>query len=67
MLLGARALSAFGATLTTLYLIRETEAEEVMGRPDSYHCYAILPIGYPLGRFGPVRHAPLADVVYFDR
>ena len=29
--------------------------------------YALLPIGYPMGRFGPVRRVPLADVVYEDR
>jgi hypothetical protein len=27
---------------------------------------ALLPIGYPMGRFGPVRRIPLADVVYED-
>jgi hypothetical protein len=26
-----------------------------------------LPIGYPMGRFGPVRRIALADVVYEDR
>jgi len=31
------------------------------------HSYAILPIGYPEGRFGPVRRAPLDDVVFQDR
>ena len=25
------------------------------------HSYALLPIGYPMGRFGPVRCIPLAD------
>jgi hypothetical protein len=28
---------------------------------------ALLPIGYPMGRFGPVRHVAIADVVYEDR
>lgn len=28
---------------------------------------ALLPIGYPMGRFGPVRCVPLAHVVYEDR
>jgi nitroreductase len=65
MLLAARALG-LGATLTTLYLIHEKEAEVAMGIPDSHHSYAILPIGYPFGKFGPVRRAPLADVVYAD-
>jgi hypothetical protein len=28
---------------------------------------AIIPIGYPLGKFGPVRRGLLASVVYKDR
>jgi nitroreductase len=66
MLLAARALG-LGATLTTLYLIHDKAAEAAMGIPDSHHSYAILPVGYPLGNFGPVRRAPLADVVYDDK
>ncbi len=66
MLLAARALG-LGATLTTLYLQFEKEAEAAMGLPPGVHSYAILPIGYPLGRFGPVRRGALADVVYEDR
>jgi hypothetical protein len=27
----------------------------------------LLPIGYPMGRFGPVRHIALVDAVYKDR
>ena len=65
MLLAARALG-LGATLTTLYLIHEKEAEAAMGIPEGFHSYAILPIGFPRGRFGPVRRAPLAEVVYDD-
>jgi nitroreductase len=66
MLLAARALG-LGATLTTLYLNHEKEAESAMGIPDTHHSYAILPVGYPLGKFGPVRRAPLTDVVYDDK
>ena len=66
MLLAARALG-LGTTLTTLYLQFEKEAEAAMGLPADVHSYAILPLGYPLGNFGPVRRGPLADVVYVDR
>jgi nitroreductase len=66
MLLAARALG-LGATLTTLSLNFEKEVEAALGLPDDMHSYAILPIGYPMGRFGPVRRVPLADVVYEDR
>jgi nitroreductase len=66
MLLAARALG-LGTTLTTLYLQFEKEAEAALGLPLGVHSYALLPIGYPMGRFGPVRRVALADVVYEDR
>jgi nitroreductase len=66
MLLAARALG-LGATLTTLHLQFEKEVEATFGLPPSVHSYALLPIGYPMGRFGPVRRIPLADVVFEDR
>jgi hypothetical protein len=49
MLLAARALG-LGATLTTLYLQFEKEAEAALGLPPGVHSYALLPIGYPMVR-----------------
>jgi nitroreductase len=66
MLLTCRALG-LGATLTTLYLLFEKEAEAALGIPEGAHSYAILPIGYPLGKFGPVARTALEDVVFADR
>ena len=66
MLLAARALG-LGATLTTLYLSFEKEVEAALGLPPEMHSYALLPMGYPMGRFGPVRRVPLTEVVYQDR
>jgi nitroreductase len=66
MLLAARALG-LGATLTTLYLQHEKEAEAALGLPPGFRSYTLLPIGYPLGRFGPVRRVALSDMVYEDR
>jgi nitroreductase len=66
MLLAARALG-LGSTLTTRHLFFEAEAEKALGLPPGVHSYAILPIGYPMGRFGPVGRGKLADFVYQDR
>jgi hypothetical protein len=66
MLLAARALG-LGATLTTLYLQFEKEAEAALGLPAGVHSYALLPMGYPMGRFGPVRRVALADIVFGDQ
>ena len=66
MLLAARALG-LGATLTTRHLLYEKESEAALGLPPGVHSYAILPIGYPLGNFGPVRRGDLSEFVYLDR
>jgi nitroreductase len=66
MLLAARALG-LGATLTTLYLLFEKEAEAALGLPEGAHSYAILPMGYPLGKFGPVARTPVEEVAFADR
>lgn len=66
MLLAARALG-LGATLTTRHLRYEEEVEAALGLPPGVHSYAILPIGYPMGRFGPVARGDLKDFVYEDK
>jgi nitroreductase len=65
MLLAARAFG-LGATLTTRHLLYEKEAEAALGLPPGVHSYAILPIGYPMGKFGPVGRGPLKEIVYQD-
>ena len=66
LLLAARALG-LGATLTTRHLVFEAEVEAILGLPEGVHSYAIVPVGWPMGRFGPVRRAPLEEVVYLER
>ena len=66
MLLAARALG-LGSTLTTRHLLFEREAEAALGLPPGVHSYAILPIGYPMGRFGPVGRGDLRQMVFGDR
>ena len=66
MLLAARALG-LGATLTTRHLFYEKESEAALGLPPGVQSYAIIPIGYPMGKFGPVGRGPLSEIVYEDR
>jgi nitroreductase len=65
MLLACRALG-LGSTLTTRHLFFEKDSENALGLPDGVHSYAILPIGYPMGNFGPVGRGNPADFVYGD-
>jgi nitroreductase len=66
MLLAIRALG-LGSTLTTRHLLYESETERILGLPANVHSYAILPIGYPMGKFGPVSRRSMTDVVYGDQ
>jgi len=66
MLLAARALG-LGATLTTRHLLYEKEVDEILGLPREAHTFAIIPVGYPLGNFGPVSRAPVEQITFLDR
>ena len=66
MVLATRALG-LGTTLTTRHMLHEKEADAALGLPEGVHSYAILPIGYPMGKFGPVGRGPLNEIVYQDR
>ena len=66
MCLACRALG-LGTTLTTRHTGYGKEVDAIFGLPAGAHSYAILPIGWPMGRFGPLGRGPLKDVVYGDQ
>ncbi len=66
ILLACRAFG-LGATLTTLHQMFETELCERLGIPDAFGVVAMIPIGYPRGRFGPVRRRPVREVTHLDQ
>ena len=66
ILLACRALG-LGATLTTLHQMFEGDLIERFDIPHDYGVAALVPIGYPLGRFGPVRRRPVREVTHLDR
>jgi nitroreductase len=65
MLLAARALG-LGSTLTTRHMVYGAEVDAIFGLPDGVKSFAILPIGYPEGRFGPVSRGPLDGFAHRD-
>jgi len=66
LLLTARALG-LGANLTNWHLFLEREFKAVLGVPRGVNTYALIPVGWPLGRFGPVRRRPAAEAIRRDR
>lgn len=66
LLLAARALG-LGAAPTTLGLSNRDTAKAVLGLPDDMEAFCLIPVGYPLGKFGPVVRLPVADTLRWDR
>lgn len=66
LMLAARS-RGLGTTLTTLHKLREADVKAVLGIPDDWETIALIPVGRPLGRFGPVLREPAARVTHWDR
>lgn len=65
ILLAARA-RGLAANLTVWHLFREAEFRAVLGVPDDVGVFALIPVGYPVGNFGPVRRRPVSDVLHWN-
>lgn len=66
LLLAARA-EGLGGVLTTIVCAREPDMRAILGFPESWGVHALVPLGWPKGRHGPLRRAPLDDMVMRDR
>ena len=66
LLLAARALG-LGAAPTTLALTDPEAVADALGLPNTMAAYCLIPVGYPLGNFGPVTRKPLEEIMRFDK
>ena len=66
LLLAARALG-LGATPTTLALGDRQAVADALNLPDTMAAYCLIPVGYPLGKFGPVTRKPVEEVMRWDQ
>src|SRR5499433_3426905 len=65
LMLAARALG-LGTTLTTIHLGDEGAVRDILSIPDDVQTFAIIPVGYPLGRWAEARRRPVSEVTYWD-
>jgi nitroreductase len=65
ILLACRSLG-LGAALTTMHQVFEDELHAHFDIPTDYGVVVSIPIGYPMGRFGPVKRIPASELTYFD-
>lgn len=66
VLLAARALG-LGAAPTTLGLNPREKVKEILNLPDTVEPVCLIPVGYPLGNFGPVTRLPVEQTMHWDR
>ena len=66
LLLGARA-AGLGASLTVMPLWSVSLARRVLDLPLWVSPVAVIPIGWPIGRYGPTTRVPVGDAVHFDQ
>jgi nitroreductase len=66
ILLSGRAVG-LGASLATIHHMFEEEFASRLGVPDDVSLVALLPMGFPHGRFGPVTRKPAQQLTRFDR
>ena len=65
ILLACRAVG-LGAALTTMHQVFEDELHKRFSIPEEYGVVVTIPIGFPMGKFGPVSRKPAKDVTYYD-
>ena len=66
ILLSCRA-HGLGATLTTVASLYEDDLKPILKLPDDVNTYALIPIGYPRGKFGPVQRMAVEEVTCVDQ
>jgi nitroreductase len=66
ILLACRAVG-LGAALTTMHQVFEDELHARFEIPIEFGVVVTIPIGYPMGEFGPVRRKPAEQKTFFER
>jgi nitroreductase len=56
-----------GTVITTNHIRCEGEVKALLAIPEDIDTFALMPIGWPLDKFGPLNRRPLVEVVHNDR
>jgi nitroreductase len=55
-----------GTVLTTVHAVYEDEVRQILNLPPDVQSYALMPVGYPRGKHGPISRKPLSEVACLD-
>jgi len=65
IILTCRALG-LGTVITTNHIRCEEEVKALLGIPEDVATWALMPVGWPIDKFGPLTRRPLAEVAHAD-
>jgi nitroreductase len=65
LFLAARALG-LGTTLTTVHRLKEDEVRAVLDIPTDVSTWAMIPVGYPTGKWGEGPRRSVREITYWD-
>lgn len=66
IILACRALG-LGTVITTNHIRCEGEVKTLLDIPEDVSTWALMPIGWPIDKFGPLTRRPLSEVVHTER
>jgi nitroreductase len=66
IILACRALG-LGTLITTNHILYEDNVRGVLGLPHDVFTFALMPIGYPRGKYGPLERRPVSEVTFAER
>jgi len=66
LMLAARAFG-LGTTLTTLHRAHEDDVKQLLGIPDEIETMALIPIGWPKGKFAMGARRPVEEITYWEK
>jgi nitroreductase len=55
-----------GTVLTTIHAFYEDETRKILNLPGDVQSYALMPVGYPKGKHGPISRKPLSEAACLD-
>jgi nitroreductase len=56
-----------GTVITTNHIRCEGEVKALLGIPEDVSTFALMPVGWPIDKFGPLTRRPLAEIAHADR
>jgi len=66
ILIACRALG-LGASLTTMHQMFEEEIHDYYEIPKTYGIVSVIPVGFPIGNFGPVTREPISKKAHYGK